>query len=297
MTSISAPYRLPIAPQGERHKVMVRGARTRYWVYGPTQAARSVVMVHGFRGDHHGLEPLASYLDDYRVLVPDLPGFGESEPFPTGEHSVAAYARWLSTFVAATVGEDPVLLGHSFGSVVVAASLAADQPATRAVLINPIGAPALSGPHLLLSRLTVAYYRMAATLPGGAGDRLLRSTLVVRALSAVMTTSQDPPTRRWILAEHQRYFNTFANRRCVIEAFEASVGDDVGHYAPHLEARVLLIGGDRDDITPVPVHHTLNNRFPNADLVIIGGVGHLIHYEAPAEAAEAIRGFLEASAS
>lgn len=175
----------------------------------------------------------------------------------------------------------------------VAAALASGQPARRAVLVNPIGAPALSGPHPFLSRLTRGYYRVAAALPARAGEGLLRSPLVVRVLSALLTTSHHRPQRRWILEEHRRYFNTFADRQSVLEAFEASVGDDVGHYAGQLKANVLLIGGDRDDITPLPVHVRLTARLPTANLVMFAGVGHLIHYEAPAEAAKAIREFLE----
>lgn len=295
MPSLSPPHLSAPTPRAERHELTVNGARTRYWSYGPPDARRTVVMVHGFRGDQHALEPLTSYLGKYRVLVPDLPGFGESAPFPAGPHSVAAYAQWLKVFVTLTGTEDAVLLGHSFGSVVVAAALATGQPAARAVLVNPIGAPALTGPHPLLSRLAVLYYRVAAVLPERAGDALLRSSLVVQALSVTLTTSSYRPRRRWILDQHLRYFNVFADRQTVLEAFEASVGDDVGRYAPHVKSQVLLIGGDRDDITPASVHPRLRARFPTADLVMIVGVGHLIHYEAPAAAARAVETFLEAA--
>jgi pimeloyl-ACP methyl ester carboxylesterase len=32
-------------------------------------------MIHGFRGDHHGLQLFADALPEYRVIIPDLPGF------------------------------------------------------------------------------------------------------------------------------------------------------------------------------------------------------------------------------
>lgn len=299
MASTSAPYRSGAAPAGQRHEVEVNGAPTRYWSYGPEHARRTIVMVHGFRGDHHGLEPLVSHLlpptgpGAYRVLVPDLPGFGASGAFPSGVHSVPAYAGWLTAFVTLTAAEDSVLLGHSFGSVVVAAALAGGQPADRAVLVNPIGDSALSGPHPLLSRLAVCYYRVAAALPERVGDGLLRSPLVVRALSSLLSTSRHRPRRRWIVGQHLRYFSVFADRQTVLEAFEASVGDDVSRYAPHVQAKVLLIGGDRDDITSASVHPRLRALFPSAELVMIAGVGHLIHYEAPAVAARAIDSFLD----
>lgn len=273
---------------------MVDGVLTPYWSYGPQRADRTLVMLHGFRGDHHGLEPLAAQLAGERVIIPDLPGFGTSAPFRGTAHTVAAYADWLRSFVARLpdAGE-VVLLGHSFGSVVVAAALANGLPAARAVLVNPIGAPALAGPRGVLSRLALLYYRLGGALPERAGAALLRSPLVVHLMSALLSTSPDPTLRRWIVAEHLRYFNVFADRRSVLEAFAASVGDDVSAYAAQITVPTLLVGGQRDDITPIVVQHRLVSRFPDATLVVIPGVGHLIHYEATEQAAHAIGAFLQ----
>ncbi|MDN5749154.1 MAG: alpha/beta hydrolase, partial [Pseudonocardia sp.] len=83
-------------------------------------------MLHGLRGDHHGLEPIVSHLDGFRVLVPDLPGFGETPPLHRGAHDVTSYAAWTREFVAAAAHEASggvVLLGHSFGSIVAAAAV------------------------------------------------------------------------------------------------------------------------------------------------------------------------------
>ena len=61
-----------------------------------------MVMVHGFRGDHHGLALLADCLPDTEVYLPELPGFGHSPAFPDAEHTVAHYA----TAVGSAVNED-----------------------------------------------------------------------------------------------------------------------------------------------------------------------------------------------
>lgn len=68
----------------ERHEVAVRGGVTAYWEYGPRDADTTIVAVHGFRGEHHGLEPVLAYLPEVRVLVPDLPGFGRPRRSPDG---------------------------------------------------------------------------------------------------------------------------------------------------------------------------------------------------------------------
>ncbi|BDZ47065.1 hypothetical protein GCM10025866_29740 [Naasia aerilata] len=131
MKVLPSPH--PIATEGRSAEVQVLRSRTRYWEYGPAEAPVTVVAVHGFRGDHHGLESIVGYLraDDpaLRVIAPDLPGFGESEPL-SRTHDIAGYAAWLSGFLEALgIRGTAVLLGHSFGTIVVAGALAGGLPA------------------------------------------------------------------------------------------------------------------------------------------------------------------------
>ena len=58
--------------------------------------------------------------------------------------------------------------------------------------------------------------------------------------------------------------------------------------------RTLLIAAEKDDITPIEAERHLATLFPDAALVEIPDVGHLIHYETPEAAASAIREFLDA---
>ena len=67
----------------------VLGSTTRYWEYGPADAAHTVVIAHGYRGDHHGLEPVIALLPEVRFVSPDLPGFGVSTPMTEAPHSIA----------------------------------------------------------------------------------------------------------------------------------------------------------------------------------------------------------------
>ena len=57
----------------------------------------------------------------------------------------------------------------------------------------------------------------------------------------------------------------------------------------------LLIAAEKDDITPIEAERHLQTLFPDAELVEIPGVGHLIHYETPQQAASAITRFLRPS--
>ena len=279
----------------QRHEVSALGGTTAYWEYGPADADTTIVAVHGFRGEHHGLEPVVAHLDGIRIISPDLPGFGETPPLPGRRHDLAAYAEWLSAFAAA-VAPGAIILGHSFGSIVVAAAVAGGLPTPRVILVNPIGAPALEGPRGVLTRLAVLYYWSGARLPQPIGDALLRNGAIVRVMSVSMAKTRDAGLRRFIHDQHDTYFSRFADRDVLHDAFLASVSHDVREFAPRIAQPTLLVAAQRDDITPIEAERHLATLFPDAELVEIPDVGHLIHYETPAPAAAAIRRFLSPSA-
>lgn len=292
--SAPSPYaeRLSAIPV-VRREVPVAGGTTVYWEYGPdaADAVTTIIAVHGFRGEHHGLEPVVAYLPDVRVISPDLPGFGETAPLPDRHHDLAAYASWLRDF-AATVAPGAIILGHSFGSIVASAAVADGLQTPQLILINPIGAPALEGPKGVLTRLAVLYYSLGARLPERIGTALLRHPIIVRTMSVAMAKTSDRRLRRFIHDQHDTYFSRFADRDTLHDAFVTSVSNDVRAAASRITVPTLLIAAQRDDITPIEAERELAKMFPDAELVEIAEVGHLIHYETPAEAAGAIRRFV-----
>lgn len=278
------------------------GIDTRAWQYGDADGA-PLVLVHGFRGDHHGLEGLArglaGALPGIRAVVPDLPGFGETPPVGSRdggprEHDLDCYGEWLRAFVAAAAPEGCAILGHSFGSLVVANALSQGLDPAAVVLVNPISAPALKGPQALLTRLAIAYYRAADLLPERPARALLGNPLIVRAMSEVMAKTGDRELRSWIHGQHDRYFSRFSDTATLLQAFRASVSHTVVDYVSAFTRPTLLVAGDRDDITPLSAQLALQRRIPGARLRIVPGVGHLVHYEAVGDAVAEIAEFLTA---
>ncbi|MEP6558697.1 MAG: alpha/beta fold hydrolase [Burkholderiales bacterium] len=104
---------------------------------------KPVVLLHGGSGSWNhwvrNIAPLA--LAGFQVLVPDLPGFGDSARPPNG-HDADALPEWIEAGLSALVGTQACeLVGFSFGGMV-AGFLAAQWPARARQLIL-VGAPAL----------------------------------------------------------------------------------------------------------------------------------------------------------
>jgi pimeloyl-ACP methyl ester carboxylesterase len=292
--SVDSPFAALLAGiPVEKHEVTVLGSTTRYWVYGDPHAATTVVISHGYRGEHHGLEPVIAQMPGVRWISPDLPGFGESTPLVDVPHSIEGYARWLIAFFDALgLTGKAVALGHSFGSIISSQAIVLGLDTPRLILINPIAISGLEGPKPMATRLTVLFYRLAGRLPEKVGTFLLKSWFIVHFMSITLAKTKDKSLRRWIHAEHHTYFNRFASRDVVVEAFEASISANVSDFAEKIEVPTLLVAAELDDITPVAAQYDLEKMFPHASLTVLHGVGHLIHYEVPVLAAEAIRGVL-----
>ena len=263
----SAPDLMELArSRGTRSDV----GNTATWQYsGP---GRTVVLIHGFRGDHHGLSAIAGALDGHHVVIPDLPGYGKSPELP-GEHNLENYAHWLAEFV--TNFDNPIVLGHSFGSLVVAKSweFGMRQPT---VLLNPIST---TQGDSIGGKLAKLYYRL-----GGIevlGSALLRSTLIVRLMSMVMATSWDLRLRSFIHSQHHSYFSNYRSDSVALEGFEAASSGNVLDYVSQAPEHLLLIAGAKDTIAPLAGQLKLQN-LTGAELRTLD-CGHLTHYETPFE--------------
>lgn len=274
-------------PQGIAKSASVAGHSTAYWEYG-NPSGIPVVLIHGFRGDHHGLERIAEGLPKCRVIVPDLPGFGQTAAFTTSGHTLAELGKWLVEFTNAVLSGEFVLVGHSFGTLVVAEALAQGAAPHDVVLINPISSPALKGPRALMSQLALWYYNLADALPTRAGNALLRNKLIVRVMSNTMAKTKDIPLREWIHDQHDQHFSSFHDRASLNEMFRESVSTTVHDFVQHFRMPTWIIAAELDDITPLDEQLRLRNRIPESTLTVVPRVGHLVHYEAPVEASESI---------
>lgn len=243
---------------------------------------RKILMVHGFRGDHHGLEAIAGALSDFEILIPDLPGYGKTAALESAK--LTDYRDWLIALNREIAAD--IVLGHSFGSLVVAS--AGDALAARQlVLVNPVANRSLERRDLA-NRIARLYYRAAAK---GGGDWLLRNQLAVDLMSITLATSPDRALRRWIHRSHRRYFSAFAHSEVAVSGFWAAAENSITDFAAEITTPTLLVAADRDQISSLDEVSALHGKFLKAELDVLTDVGHLLHYERPAEVAERVRKF------
>lgn len=276
-----------------RHELtLADGTVVRYHIYHDDKQP-TVVLIHGITGNHKGFQYILPELADARCIVPDLPGFGDSDLPPKADWSVDGLARLANEFVRKLdLATPPVILGHSMGGLVVS-SMVAQDPALferRAILISPVPTPVrrfdsrYSG-----AKLGSLQYRVGRVVP-----KVVKSRTISRATTKLMIKTPDTDRRKAIYDHHIENLNYFSD-----SAFYHALHTDINargaiDYAAALRDKdVLLLAGDDDIVTPLAEMDKFAAAIAPKEYIVISNVGHLIHYEKAPEASQAIRNFLD----
>jgi pimeloyl-ACP methyl ester carboxylesterase len=273
--------------------VEIYGSKAKYWVYNDS-ASPTVMVIHGYRGTHHGLMDVIERLPQLRFIVPDLPGFGESTPMTAQPHDMPGYAKFILELMKQLNLDSVILMGHSMGTLV-AAELVVLQPElfTKLILINPIAEDPMRGLGKFKLSPGIIYQWIGGRLmPDRLGHAMLRHPWFILIGSVAMAKTKDPTLRKRIHAIHSNYMVRFDNRGTLLEAYDASLKKNILSNAAKITIPTLLIAGKNDAIAPIGSQRRLKVAVPQAQLVELDNVGHLIHYEQPSEAAEAIDAFV-----
>lgn len=228
---------------------------------------RPLLMLHGW-GAHSGLLwPLAQRLltQGYRVYVPDLPGFGQSEA-PPQAWSVYDYADFVLAYMDAHELEQTLLFGHSFGGrlgLILGAKHG--QRFEKMVLADAAG---IRTQAPLLQRLRLGAYKNIRDGLYRVGARGLADAL--RARYNARYGSADFQSAGGVMRE----------------VFVKVVNEDLLPLAAQVRPPTLLLWGERDEDTPLWQGQLLEKTIPDAGLVVFEGAGHYSYLEQAARSAQ-----------
>ncbi len=271
-------------PQGAF--IEVEGVRLHYSDRGE---GSPVVLIHGnaVSGDDWNTSGVAELLlRSHRVIIFDRPGFGYSER-PRGHLWTAAQQAELLHKALRQLGvERPVIVGHSWGTIV-ALALAERHQADVAGLVL------LSGYYFWTPRPD-ALLVLAGALPV-VGD-LLRYTV-----SPLLGWLQMP-LLKWAMFSPARvsarfqaeYSSAMALRPSQIRATSVEGALMIpGALAlregyKDLTLPVVIIAGDGDKVVFKRRSEQLRDSIPGSVLLIVRGAGHMVHHVAAQQVAEAI---------
>jgi pimeloyl-ACP methyl ester carboxylesterase len=261
------------------------------WVYAYSDDAPHdapvVVMIHGFTGSKENWYPLARRLrGHYRLLVPDLPGWGESERKPGADYGFVAQSARVDAFLRALSPDRPVvLLGHSMGGGIVALT-AARHPddVARVGLFDAAGVRFHDN----------AFGRevLAGQNPFGVAD----AASLRRYIDTVFHDPAAKPAIPWPAS------SGLIARRRRDAAFEQSALDHIGRgperFLPGEEAArirqpTLLLWCRQDAVIDPSALGLYAARIPQARQVLLDGCGHMSIMERPDAIAAAVTALID----
>lgn len=252
----------------------------RRWGAGPP-----VALLHGASGSWtHWIRNIRALAASRTVIVPDLPGFGDSDDLPephTAERLAASVTAGLRVLLPPPAVLD--LIGFSFGGII-AGVIAADLGATvRRLVLLGAGGMAL--------RSDVARLALARVEPAmrEAEIRDVHRTNMRRLMLGDPAAADD-------LAVHVQVENL---RRARFKSGNIPSSDALLHALPRVRARVAAIFGGRDAFVGPYLderRETLARFQPGLDFRVVEGAGHWVNYEAPEMVNRALLEVLEAGA-
>lgn len=255
------------------------------WPYleGGNPAGKPLVLVHGFGGDKDNWSFYAPYVkQDYRLIFPDLPGFGENDRSLAPDHSVGAQAARLRDFLTA-LGIDTCHLGGNSMGGAIALRFALDFPERLLSLTlfnnaGVIGTEESELQQLVLQGESPLVARTMADL-----DRLLafivyKPRWVPRQFKRVMFGE---------MKQHEALLDKIFNQ-IIEDALHAPLNDRLGE----LKLPVQIIWGRHDRLLDVTCAVVQHQGIPHSELVIFEDVGHVPMIEKPRETARHHLAFL-----
>lgn len=240
-------------------------------------ALPAIVFVHGAAFDHSVWQWQSRYFahHGFTVLAVDLPGHGRS-PGPIRD-SIASFADWIGALIEVATLPHCVLVGHSMGSLVALEATIRNPSRIAKLALVGAAAPMVVGEAFLAAAHdnSPVGYDMEVVWGHSRNAQLAQSPIPGASLMGA-SRGLNGRARDGVLHADLKACNTYVPSMDAIRA---------------LRLPTLIVGGSRDQMTPMKAGKALAAEIPGARFELLDA-GHSMMSEAPRELLTALRGFL-----
>jgi len=270
----------------ETRTATIEGQPFTYSIGGPENAP-SLLLIHGYTGSRDNWNRVAHYLSrDYRVVVPDMPGHGDTplvEGQPLEPAKVSALLHKLMKSVARDIYH---VAGHSLGGVyAIQLAVYYDENVEAVVLIDSAGIYETNTSDVV-ARMEAGEEAMVVT----------RERSLQQIMDMVMADAPFFPKELVAPMSDRQLAHRQSHRRVLDAVLETR-----GYFTPktfreglrYIDSPVLLLWGSDDPLFPPAVTDEILPYFKDGSRIVLDGVGHIPILEAPWRTVEAMRPILE----
>lgn len=257
-------------------EINIKGLEVKYEKVGE---GTPLLLLHGWGASSCSWEEVVKNLDGYEIIIPDLPGFGESDT-PQQSWTIDDYLDFIEKFVDELNLKDFYLLGHSFGGSLAVKFAANSDEVRKLMLVDSAGirpeprmmAKALSfiaqkGEKLFVGPLTKfkdsskkLFYKLIKRTDYGKANEIMKETM-------------------------KNFFDYYSG-----------LENNSGQFLSDLEkvnVDTLLVWGKEDEIIPLRYGKIFNEKISNSELKVIPESGHSPHLDIPSQMNQFILNFFE----
>jgi len=255
----------------KEEKVSINDLEANYKIAGEGPA---VLILHGWGGSSDSWVKVQEILSKkgFKVVVPDLPGFGKSVT-PKEPWRVSDYVDWVNFFTNCLNLSDFYLIAHSFGGQV-AAKFTVLHPEKVRKIVFCASAAIRPKPGLK----TRVIYSLAKI-----GNAVFSPKYMVRLKDAARNFF-------YILLRHRDYEKANGTMK---ETIKNVLKEDLLSELPEIKKETLIVWGEADKM--VPLKHALiyKEKIENSRMEVFPKIGHSPHLEIPEKLAEVLIKFFK----
>jgi pimeloyl-ACP methyl ester carboxylesterase len=259
----------------------VAGARLNVVDLGPRDAAPPIVMIHGASANLESMRPVGDLLaKTHRVILIDRPGHGWSARDDLANSTPAMQAKMIDETLGKLGVDQAIVVVHSLAGAL-GPLLALDYPRRVAglVMLAPVAYPWPGG---------VGWYNQVVTAP-------VIGPLLAYTITLPLGLILAEPGARSVFAPQTMPDGFVGNsatplllrpREFLANAWDlVTLKPAVAEQAPrygNIKVPVVVITGDTDATVSPRIHsRPFAAAVPNAKLIVLPGVGHMVQYAAP----------------
>jgi pimeloyl-ACP methyl ester carboxylesterase len=277
------PERLePLYSDGASRWAEVRGLRLHYKDEG---SGPPVLLLHGTGSSLHTWDGWVERLStDFRLIRPDIPGFGLTGPDPTGDCSAERRVEILAALLDRLGVERSAVAGNSLGGLLALKfAMTFPERTDRLVLLNAAGHP-----YQVRGGMTMLDLAAMPVL-GGILSRITPRFVVARAVREVyQDASLVTPD---LIQRHYDLLRRRGNREALRKGL-ATEWTLEREAIRSLEQPTLILWGASDRLIAAEVAELFHQDIPDSQLVVYGDAGHVPMEETPAQSGRDVRAFL-----
>jgi len=246
----------------KEQEITFNNLKTTYKTFGD---GTPLLILHGWGSNSDRWIPVAEQIskNGFKVIVPDLPGFGKSDPLSI-PWDTNKYIDWIEKLVKELNLEEFYLLGHSFGGAL-ASKMAVKhvQDVKKLFLVSAACVRKKTNTKkfsAIISKIIKIFY----FIPYYAFFRKAVYKFIIRKSDYVYVEGIMKAT----------YLNV--------------VAEDLSFHLPFIKVPTVIIWGDKDEFTPIQEGYFIEKQIKKSKIIVIPGAGHDLNRKQPELLAEKV---------